>query len=250
VFGGQNSSSYSGITATFSFPTYSDRPYPRTQISGFRICRRDICRTCHHSPEGIAIHVECFIIFTSESPLRRYEAISRLWTMALYRNAWSRIPPLRLERHEPAINRDILARVAHIIGLPELYELLPLEVVAIVRRQDPHLLFWRTINVITAAHEMIHPLQPLQVFTLTQIKDWHRGMEVDRSSVETQSAVFQLRLDTQGISEIKRFPQKSSVPIIHTKNRQAWTYVSWEQASIIQVHFQVGERDILYGKLC
>ncbi|KAH8654723.1 hypothetical protein BGZ61DRAFT_524174 [Ilyonectria robusta] len=145
--------------------------------------------------------VHCFDVVAQRCKLDDY--LDHLWIATAWRTPWRQAPNLRLE--EPAITLD-LAR-ADDLGIPRMRVLTP-EILRMVHGYSATSLFWRYSGALDLVRRLsTSSLDELLSVPLCTVSAWKRGPPVLSKTVR-QLPVFRLTIDSYGIREIERLPER------------------------------------------
>jgi hypothetical protein len=179
-----------------------------------------LCRKgCLRKYTAVAVHYDCFTIFTHTCALGTAEALSCLWTLGAWRSPWLWAQPLQLQPNYD-MPRDVLERVASITGHPQLGRC-PTELLYMIRGYDPQCLFWRAVSTMALAASCSYlpdpskPLQTLVTLPLAEIADWERGGPLPRLhdaaslDVPTPLGTMLITIDAAGIKTVQRLSARA-----------------------------------------
>lgn len=201
VRGNNDSTLYEAHTRPFPFPQPG---YLVTPVDGYALCRYYECSRCEASPEFVAVHHECFEIFSQRCTIARTDAMRRLWVLAAWRRPWRRAQPVYFPA--PTVDKDILATVSSRCGLPLLHTL-PTEILDMIRAYSPHSLLWRCLVVLELA-DFVSTTDPQPLITLPvrEIQSWHRNGTLQRVTGPPSQLPILITVDSTGVSKIERLP--------------------------------------------
>ena len=145
VSGNDDSTACAGHTNPFPFPPASMRKL--LLVDDQLVCRNLNCRICARAkgPEWIAIHTDCYHLYRSCAKRSESKAHDLLFMIASWRNPWTGAEPIYLD---PGINQAELIKVSEKFQLPHLQKL-PMELLDMIRKEQPHVPFWRFQFVIS-----------------------------------------------------------------------------------------------------
>ncbi|KAK8035332.1 hypothetical protein PG993_010327 [Apiospora rasikravindrae] len=182
------------------FPHYSTKDlYFGTR----HLCCRVNCWRCRQSPEGVAVHTDCFDLFMEECQTE--DALDRLWATAVSRTPWRGAPHLHLGR-DATFDMELICAKAERHGIPGM-RLLPPELVRIVYDHSSLATFWRYVAIVSLARELRKtPMDPVSL-PLREVSAWTRGRgppSLLQSPSEQSPFSIRLTFDGHGIRQIER----------------------------------------------
>ncbi|KAI1873757.1 uncharacterized protein JN550_003026 [Neoarthrinium moseri] len=202
------------------------------------LCWDRNCWRCPLSSEVIAIHSDCFRIFSQE--VKADDALERLWVAAVSRSSWRMAPSLRLEQ-DTNVDVDLVYEKAAIQGVPRLRLLSP-ELVQMVRDHSKPATFWRYISVLSFSRELAAASSDRSLPTSIPLQNfaaWARGREAVLLEPPGEPPVIRLTIDAHGIKEVERLPRRRSY---HPWRSDKMVYMIEEASSL-------GDYNTLYLKL-
>ncbi|KAH8746914.1 hypothetical protein F5883DRAFT_584914 [Diaporthe sp. PMI_573] len=209
------------ITRPFPFPAVG---LPAIKVNGFLLCRNPTCKTCAKAPESVAIHSQCFKTFTKEFKMSVPQVLEYLWTIAYYRQPWSRTPHLGLMScHE--VSKSWLARIPHDSDLAGL-RLIPAELLDIIKHLSPHAYLWRFVSILACTPRPISAQLP-QTVALGTIESWKRG-DQQVVHVGSKRPIMRIKIDSEGIQAIERLPE---LPKVSPESSRHLVYIVEDMAS-------------------
>ncbi|KAK0713256.1 hypothetical protein B0T26DRAFT_651407, partial [Lasiosphaeria miniovina] len=217
----------------FLFPLHKAK---HIVVGGVTLCLRSGCN-CERQV-NVTVHHECLAIFLLKCTLERGDALARLFTVGAARSPWPMAHPLRLAGASP-VTPAALDTMASIWNLGELTRL-PLELVEMIQRHCPHLLFWRAVSTLAlAAHLSDTPAEPATSMPVSSIASWERrgalrlcrpddviidpaGSSEAVSPLILSQAVIRFTIDAKGICKLERLPERPSCSRERRTNRFAF----------------------------
>ncbi|KAI0426626.1 hypothetical protein F5Y09DRAFT_334008 [Xylaria sp. FL1042] len=171
-------------------------------VDGQLVCRNLNCRICARAkgPEWIAIHTDCYHLYRSCAELSESKAHDLLFMIASWRNPWTGAEPMYLD---PGINQAELIKVSEKFQLPHLQKL-PMELLDMIRKEQPHVAFWRFQFVISLSPSIKLPQSPLQKKPLGEIFTWKRGESPKPGPSTPLPPLVRLTINVHGIQSIQR----------------------------------------------
>ncbi|KAH7019666.1 hypothetical protein EDB80DRAFT_205734 [Ilyonectria destructans] len=230
LLGNNDSTAYSHRKGPFLFPEYG--PNLRDE-NGVYLCRKPGCKCCVISPEVSTLHLDCFDVVAQRCKLDDY--LDYLWIATAWRTPWRQAPNLHLE--EPAITPD-LSR-ADDLGISRM-RVLPPEILRMVHGNSATSLFWRYSGALDLARRLsTASLDELLSVPLYTISAWKRGGPPALSKIARQLPIFRLIIDSYGIREIERLPER---PRFQRTRSDSLAFVILEQCYLqgVTAHFKFG----------
>lgn len=190
------------------------------------------------SPEASTIHLGCFDVVAQHCKLD--DCLDHLWITTAWRTPWRQAPNLRLE--EPAITPD-LSRV-DALGIPRM-RVLPPEILGMVYYNSATSLFWRYSRALDLARRLSTTstdstacLDELLSVPLCTVSAWKRSGSPAFSKIARQLPIFRLTIDSHGIREIERLPER---PRVQRTRTDSLAFVILEQCYLqgVTAHFKV-----------
>lgn len=176
-----------------------------TWVDDRLLCRRPRCSSCASAPEFIAVHYDCYRIFSECSGQASKQApkrmLDRLWIVSSWRKPWPKAQIAHLT--EETIDPLAFSKMAGVSGLPQLCKLPP-ELVSMIRDLSHHELLWRSISVVALSSKKPQVQTYLKV-PLDRILPWRRGEPfMPASSSLSLPSHVRFTIDCQGISKVER----------------------------------------------
>lgn len=170
-----------------------------------------MCSRCSCFPfESATVHRDCVEILAQRCTTSIEAMLPRLWIAVAWRKPWRNAPLLAHLTAPVIMDRDTLATICRLAGLP-LLEKLPLELLEMVRDYSPHSLLWRCFPILQlAAHLSATPPEPLVTLPLANLLAWERGGKVkwtSSSQPPVHNSCLRLAIDSFGIHTLERLPE-------------------------------------------